>query len=309
MDTRLQTPLDKKALAGLRAGDNVLLSGEIYTARDAAHGRMAERINAGKQLPFPLDGACIYYAGPTPAPPGMAIGSVGPTTAGRMDKHTPLLLANGLCAMVGKGQRGNAVIDAIRKYKAVYFGFIGGAGALAAACVEKSELVAWEELGSEAIYRLTVKDFPLVVLVDSLGSDLYAIGPKQYLASRAGGGAEKQPPKAAGKLNTVDEYLASLGGEAKEWAETFVRFMRENYPGVSEGLSYQIPTYISESTLMAFSVTKTQFTFQVANGAVLDELREKMPYASFGKNKLRVPLERTDARLELLIKAKEMFEG
>ncbi len=179
---RLHTPLDKEALAALRAGDRVLLSGEIYTARDAAHARLFEMLQAGEELPLELAGTCIYYAGPTPAPPGQVIGAVGPTTAGRMDKYTPLLLQKGLAAMIGKGRRSPQVMEAIRENGAVYFGFIGGAGALAAACVESEEIVAFEDLGSEAIRRLEVRDLPLTVLADAAGGDLYESGPAEYRA-------------------------------------------------------------------------------------------------------------------------------
>lgn len=188
METKLTTPLDKGILAGLRAGDRVLLSGEVYTARDAAHKRMFELIDAGKPLPIGLVGACIYYAGPTPAPPGHVIGSVGPTTSGRMDRYTPLFLKRGLAAMVGKGSRSDEVLRAIREHGAVYFGFIGGAGALAAACVKSCETLAFEDLGSEAVRRLVVEDLPLTVLADANGGDLYKSGKKAYLACKQNAG-------------------------------------------------------------------------------------------------------------------------
>lgn len=183
MEYTLQTPLDRAALAALRAGDTVLLSGEIYTARDAAHKRMAELLQADKPLPFTLAGSILYYAGPTPARPGAATGSIGPTTAGRVDRYTPQLLRQGLAAMIGKGSRSAEVLQTMQETGAVYFGFIGGAGALAAACVQSSELIAWEELGSEAIRKLTVKDFPLTVIADTAGGNLYESGPADYLAS------------------------------------------------------------------------------------------------------------------------------
>lgn len=178
----LQAPLTKAALAPLRAGDSVLLSGEIYTARDAAHARIMELLQAGKPLPFPLQNACIYYAGPTPTKPGAIIGSIGPTTAGRMDKYTPLLLQHGLLAMVGKGARSPQVLEAMQQAGAVYLGFIGGAGALAASHITTCQILAWEDLGSEAVRKLTVKDFPLTVLADSQGGNLYETGPAAYLS-------------------------------------------------------------------------------------------------------------------------------
>lgn len=187
MEYKINTPVDKAELQKMRAGDTVLLSGDIYTARDAAHGRMAELLAQGKELPFVLAGSIIYYAGPTPAPSGRPIGSIGPTTAGRVDAYTPLLLENGLLGMIGKGARSEAVLQSMQKNGAVYFGFIGGAGALAAACVTASKLVAWEELGSEAVRRLTVEDFPLTVLADTVGGDLYSAGPKEYLAAQKQG--------------------------------------------------------------------------------------------------------------------------
>lgn len=185
MEKKLTTPLDKEALAALRAGDRVLLSGVVYTARDAAHKRMTEMMEAGQALPIELKGACIYYAGPTPAPPGKVIGSVGPTTAGRMDRYTPLFLQRGLAAMIGKGSRSGEVLKAIKENGAVYFGFIGGAGALAAACIKSCETLAFEDLGSEAVRRLVMEDLPLTVLADAAGGDLYMKGKKAYLDSRA----------------------------------------------------------------------------------------------------------------------------
>lgn len=183
MEYRLETPLTKEKLRGLRAGDQVLISGEIYTARDAAHGRLAALLAKGEQPPVELRDLTVYYAGPTPAPPGKAVGSIGPTTAGRMDAYTPLLLEQGVSAMIGKGARSPEVLEAIRRTGAVYFGCIGGAGALAARCVEKAELVAWEDLGSEAIRKLTVKDFPATVLASG-SENLYESGKQAYLAAR-----------------------------------------------------------------------------------------------------------------------------
>ncbi|MDR0943833.1 MAG: FumA C-terminus/TtdB family hydratase beta subunit [Ruminococcus sp.] len=157
----------------LRAGMKVLLSGTVYTARDTAHKRFLELINSGESLPFPLDGAAIYYAGPTPAKPGKPIGSCGPTTSGRMDGFAPTLLNLGLSAMIGKGERNAAVKEAIKKNGAVYFAAIGGAGALAAASITSSEVIAFPELGCESVKRLVFKDFPLIVAIDSHGGDIF----------------------------------------------------------------------------------------------------------------------------------------
>lgn len=182
----LKTPFAPKQLLALRAGNDVLLSGEIYTARDAAHKRIYEALQQGAPLPFALDGATIYYAGPTPTMSGHIIGSIGPTTAGRMDSYTPLLLQHGLAAMIGKGARSAGVAEAMRQYGAVYFGFIGGLGALAAAHITACEPVAYDDLGSEAVRKLVVEEFPLTVLVDSTGANWYEDGPKAYLKSAAG---------------------------------------------------------------------------------------------------------------------------
>ncbi|WP_191440655.1 FumA C-terminus/TtdB family hydratase beta subunit [Anaerotruncus colihominis] len=169
----------------LRAGDQVLLSGEIYTARDAAHKRMMASLNAGKALPFPLEGACIYFAGPTPAPAGMAIGSCGPTTSGRMDPYTPTLMDCGLVATIGKGARSQAVCESIVRNQGVYFCSIGGAGALAAQCIKRCEVIAYNDLGCESIKKLTVSDFPLIVAVDCMGADLFVLGRAQYAQMQA----------------------------------------------------------------------------------------------------------------------------
>lgn len=180
MEYTLQAPLTRQSLAPLQAGDTVLLSGEIYTARDAAHARMAELLQEGKPLPFALQNACIYYAGPTPTKPGGVVGSMGPTTAGRMDKYTPLLLQHGLISMIGKGARSPQVLQAMQQAGAVYFGFIGGAGALAAAHITACQTIAWEDLGSEAVRRLTLNRLPLTALADAHGNDLYQMGPAAY---------------------------------------------------------------------------------------------------------------------------------
>lgn len=188
MEYRLHAPLDRAAAAKLRAGDTVLLSGVVYTARDAAHKRLCALAEAGEPLPIDIKNAVIYYAGPTPARPGEVIGAVGPTTSGRMDAYAPTLLRMGLAGMIGKGARSDAVVDAMRETGAVYFAAIGGAGALIASCVESAELVCWPDLGSEAVRRLTVRDLPLTVAIDSAGGNLYETGPRAYLESahRAG---------------------------------------------------------------------------------------------------------------------------
>jgi fumarate hydratase subunit beta len=170
---RIQTPLNKEICLSLRAGDMVLLSGEVYTARDAAHRRMVEALKKGLALPIDLTTATLFYAAPSPAPPGRVIGSIGPTTSYRMDAFTPAFIEHGLKAMIGKGGRSPEVVQAIRRYKAVYFGAIGGIAALTARCVKNVELVAYDDLGPEAIRKLTVADLPLVVINDSKGNDLY----------------------------------------------------------------------------------------------------------------------------------------
>ncbi len=180
MPIKIRTPLDKEQVQSLHAGDSVLLSGVIYTARDAAHKQMCDDYNKGIDFPFDLKGQVIYYAGPCPAKPGEIIGSCGPTTAGRMDAYTPLLLDKGLGGMLGKGARNKDVIDAIVRNGAVYFGATGGAGALIAECIKSSEVIAYPELGTEAVRKLVVEDLPCVVLVDAEGNDLYVLGQKKY---------------------------------------------------------------------------------------------------------------------------------
>lgn len=170
---QIETPLSAKICASLRAGDMVLLSGEVFTARDAAHRRMYEAINKGLPLPIDLKTATIFYAAPSPTPIGKVIGSIGPTTSYRMDTFTPLLIEQGLKGMIGKGNRSPEVVEAIRQFKAVYFGAIGGIAALTAQCVKRMELIAYKDLGPEAIRKLTVVDLPLVVINDSEGNDLY----------------------------------------------------------------------------------------------------------------------------------------
>lgn len=172
--------MSKEEAAGLRAGDYVYLTGTIYTARDAAHKRMQEALDAGEALPFDIRGNIIYYMGPSPAREGRPIGSAGPTTASRMDRYTPALLDLGMGGMIGKGKRSQAVKEAVIRNGAVYFAAVGGAGALLAGSVQKSEVIAWEDLGTEAVRRLEVKDFPAIVVMDSLGNDLYETALEQY---------------------------------------------------------------------------------------------------------------------------------
>lgn len=163
--------LEEKA-ASLRAGQRVLLSGTVYTSRDAAHKRITELLDRGEQPPYKLKGAAVYYAGPTPAPEGLPIGSCGPTTSGRMDPYTPRFLDLGLKCMIGKGKRSGEVIEAMKRNEAVYLCAIGGAGALAANCIEKAEVIAFSDLGCESVKRLTLKDFPLIVAIDSTGKSI-----------------------------------------------------------------------------------------------------------------------------------------
>lgn len=165
--------LTRERVAQLRAGDRVLLSGTVYTARDAAHKRIFALLDEGGTLPFPLDGAVIYYAGPTPAQQGLAVGSCGPTTSGRMDPFAPRLLDLGLRAMIGKGERSPEVVDAIKRNGAVYFAAVGGAGALIAQRVEDAQVIAFDNLGCESVKRMEVRDLPLTVAIDALGNDLY----------------------------------------------------------------------------------------------------------------------------------------
>ena len=174
------TPLSDADVESLKAGDRVRLTGVIYTARDAAHGRLLPLIEKGEKLPIDVKGAIIYYTGPTPAQPGDVSGAIGPTTASRMDKFTPALLKLGLKGTMGKGYRGQPVKDALREFKGVYFGAIGGAGAVLSQHVKKLEIVAYEDLGTEAIRRLEVEAFPAIVLNDCHGGDLYSDGQKQF---------------------------------------------------------------------------------------------------------------------------------
>ena len=176
----IHLPIDLPTAASLRAGDLLELTGEMYTARDAAHKRLIELLDQGRPLPIDLDGQVIYYCGPCPAPPGRSIGSAGPTTSGRMDKYTPRLIALGLRGMVGKGQRSAAVVEAMKAHTSVYFGATGGAGALLAEHILSSEVVAFDDLGTEALRRIRVDRFPVTVVIDSLGNDLYSIGRQAY---------------------------------------------------------------------------------------------------------------------------------
>lgn len=177
---RLKTPLKDADVERLHIGDRVLLNGVIYTGRDAAHKRLVEQLERGEELPFPLPGAVIYYVGPAPAKPGMAIGPAGPTTSYRMDPYAPKLLERGLKGMIGKGTRNQEVREAIRRHKAVYFIAIGGAAALVAKRIRKAEVIAYEDLGTEAVRRLEVEDFPVIVANDVHGGDIYEEGVKRY---------------------------------------------------------------------------------------------------------------------------------
>ena len=173
MNKYIQTPINEQEIEELKIGDSVYISGTIYVARDAAHKRMQEMLDENKELPFDLKNNIIYYMGPSPAREGRPIGSAGPTTSGRMDKYAPILLDLGLKGMIGKGKRSKEVKEAVIKNKAIYFAAIGGAGALLSKAIKKSEIIAFEDLGAEAILKLEVKDFPVIVVMDSYGNDLY----------------------------------------------------------------------------------------------------------------------------------------
>ena len=181
MPSSIQLPLTREKARELKAGDSCLLSGIIYTARDAAHKRLCALADEGKELPFPVKDATIYYVGPTPAKPGQAIGSAGPTTSYRMDAYSPTLIALGETSMIGKGKRGPEVIEAMREHGAVYFGAIGGCGALLSRCIKSAKVVAYEDLGAEAIRELVVESFPVVVVIDAEGNNLYESGREGYL--------------------------------------------------------------------------------------------------------------------------------
>ena len=176
----INAPLNDEDVLSLKAGDNVLISGVVYTARDAAHKKLVELIDRGESLPIELKGQIIYYVGPTPAKPGQVIGSAGPTTSGRMDAYTPKMLEQGMKACIGKGLRSQAVKEALQKYKGVYLAAVGGAGALLSKRIKKCAVVAYPELGAEALHRLEVEDFPATVINDAYGNDLYTEGAKAY---------------------------------------------------------------------------------------------------------------------------------
>lgn len=184
MEIRITTPLTRQAARQLRAGDSCLISGVIYAARDAAHKRLCQLVAEGKELPLDLKDSVIYFVGPTPEKPGQVMGSAGPTTSYRMDAYSPTLIALGQTGMIGKGKRGDKVVEAMKTHGAVYFGAIGGCGALLGKCIKKSEIVAYEDLGAEAIRRLEVEDFPVTVVIDSLGNNLYESGKAAYLAAK-----------------------------------------------------------------------------------------------------------------------------
>ena len=182
MEHYVNLPLTEEKARQLRCGDTVYLTGEVYTSRDAGHKRMVELLSRGEDLPFDPQNATIYYVGPSPARPGQVIGSAGPTTSGRMDAYAPRLLCVGARGMIGKGARSPEVVEAMKRYSGVYFGAIGGAGALLAKCIKKAELIAWEDLQSEALRKLWVENMPLVVVIDCEGNDLYEQGRAEYLA-------------------------------------------------------------------------------------------------------------------------------
>ena len=183
-NVKLTAPLTREVAKTLRAGDSCLISGVIYTARDAAHKRLCELVAEGKELPLEIRDAVIYYVGPTPAKPGQVIGSAGPTTSYRMDAYSPTLIALGQTGMIGKGKRGPEVVAAMKEHGAVYFGAIGGCGALLGKCIKKAQVIAYDDLGAEAIRRLEVEDFPAIVIIDSEGNNLYESGREAYLANQ-----------------------------------------------------------------------------------------------------------------------------
>ena len=184
MEKHITLPLTEELARSLHCGDTVYLTGTVYTSRDAGHKRMCETLARGEALPFDPSDATIYYVGPTPAKPGQVIGSAGPTTSGRMDAYAPAMMKAGARGMIGKGARLPEVVDAMKKYAGVYFGAIGGAGALLAKCIKKSELIAYEDLGAEALRKLYVEEFPVVVIIDSRGNNLYENGRAAYLAAK-----------------------------------------------------------------------------------------------------------------------------
>ena len=183
MTKTIHTPLTPEVARTLKAGESCLITGTIYTARDAAHKRLCELVAKGEKLPLDIENAIIYFVGPTPAKPGQAIGSAGPTTSYRMDAYSPTLISIGQTGMIGKGKRSREVIDAMKEHGAVYFGAIGGCGALLSKCIKKAEVIAYEDLGAEAIRKLEVENFPVVVIIDTEGNNLYETGREGYLAT------------------------------------------------------------------------------------------------------------------------------
>ncbi len=180
MEKKIDTPLTKEKVQNLRAGDYIYITGTIYTARDAAHKRMMEELSEGKELPFDMRNQIIYYLGPTPNREGQVIGSAGPTTSSRMDKYSPTLLDLGLTGMIGKGKRSKEVIESMKKNTAVYFAAVGGAGALLSQCIKKSEVIAYDDLGTEAIRKLYVENLPVITVIDCEGNNLYETAPEKY---------------------------------------------------------------------------------------------------------------------------------
>lgn len=180
MEKHIQTPLTKEQVRTLKAGDYVYITGTIYTARDAAHKRMVEEYSKGKKLPFEMENQIIYYLGPTPSREGQVIGSAGPTTSSRMDKYAPVLLDRGLTGMIGKGRRSEAVISSMKKNTAVYFAAVGGAGALLSKCIKESEVIAYDDLGTEAIRKLYVENLPVITVIDCNGENVYDTAPGEY---------------------------------------------------------------------------------------------------------------------------------
>ena len=185
MEKHITLPLTEELARSLKAGDKVYLTGTVYTSRDAGHKRMCEALARGEELPFDPKDAVIYYVGPAPAKPGQVIGSAGPTTAGRMDAYAPAMMSVGARGMIGKGYRLPEVVEAMKEYSGVFFGAVGGCGALLSKCIKSAELIAYEDLGAEALRKLYVEDMPLVVIIDCEGNDLYKLGRAAYLADRA----------------------------------------------------------------------------------------------------------------------------
>jgi fumarate hydratase subunit beta len=183
MPKNIKSPINPQVLEELKAGDQVLITGVLYVARDAAHKRLVEALDRGEKLPFDIEGQTVYYMGPSPAKPGGVIGAAGPTTSGRMDVYAPRLMEIGLKGMIGKGARTQPVLDAIKKYKAVYFAGLGGAGALISKCIKKAEVIAYDDLGAEALRRIEVVDFPATVINDMHGGNLYEEGKAKYALS------------------------------------------------------------------------------------------------------------------------------